>query len=217
MHVMAELTSMSKNIIKGSKPHISVSVSQYHPLVPSAWRQPESFLSISLISVKWLWTLDATTFCPDCALWDRLILTTPPWVCVDLTDNSTPSLLTSCQVTWDLIFSGGMTQISQSAWWNWQCAMTLCSMNLQLGRKTGPLYHSWCRAQSKVDCSGGGITWPPNMCEFEERTQSNKVQIYGLYMWSRQPGVQCLVHLTYGYELIHPECIRLVFMENTYS
>jgi len=47
------------------------------------------------------------------------------------------------------------------------------------------------------------------MCEFEERTQSNKVQIHGLNIWSQQPGVQCLVHLTYGYELIHAECISI--------
>ena len=55
-------------------------------------------------------------------------------------------LSTLCQPTFGPTLSGGTTKISQSAWWNCRCAMTLCSMKMRLGQIPGsPLCYSQCR------------------------------------------------------------------------
>lgn len=214
MHVMAELTSMSK---KEASPTFQCQChSSYHPLVPRDMKTARIFLvhilnlcqaalDIGCYNIlSWLSSVHET-------IWFSQHLPGVVWISLT-TVHLYFSHHANWHETWYFLVEWHRS-VSLPSGINSQCAMTLCSLNLQLERKTGPLYHLWWRAQSKVDCSGGGITWPPNMCEFEERTQSNKVRIYGLHIWSRQPGVQCLLLMSWYMQ----NALALVFMENTFS
>jgi len=147
----------------------------------TGWRsQTPVPCAMSRISVRWHWTWDAT----KTLFWlsstrpshnTSLSLSLALWIWPTVTF----SLHTLCQQTSDRTLPGGVTKISQSAWWNWQCAMTLCSMKLRPGKQIPgpPLCFSQCRVQCKVDHSWGGITRPPQhewARKLEERTETDE-------------------------------------------
>ena len=130
-----------------------------------------------------------TSLSPSLALW--------------IWPNGTFSHPTLFQPTSDLTLSGGVTKSSQSAWWNWQCAMTLFSMKLRPGRQTNTWTSSLLFAMQ-----GTKQSWSQSRWDHEASPTWVGLKAWGrnwnwrkprpMTLWSKQLGEQCWAHLVYG-------------------